>query len=66
MCGWPLVCVVVVGQVPNMATLEGRVDKKRVISHNFRKLLHQYETQVGPAASPPATRCPGPGSHAAP
>ena len=38
-------------EVPNIATLEGRVDRKRVISHYFRKSLQQYETQA--FAGPP-------------
>ncbi|GAB5037934.1 eukaryotic translation initiation factor 3 subunit c [Nannochloropsis oceanica] len=38
-------------EVPNLATMEGRVDRKRVISGYFRKVLQQYETQA--FAGPP-------------
>lgn len=37
--------------MPNIATLEGRVDRKRLISGYFRKVLQQYETQA--FAGPP-------------
>lgn len=39
-------------QVPNLATLEGRVDKRRIISHYFRKVLQAYDVQVRPPRIP--------------